>query len=93
MFFFPWLLVMTSSQLGARFEMACLFEYAILPITAENLVDLSGPDEAAKTGVKNVGFPFLSFLKNETWTNSIANYEFSNFILSKKHQYIFQFFI
>ena len=54
--FFPWLLVMTSSQLGARFEMACLFEYAILPITAENLVDLSGPDEATKTG------PFWSFL-------------------------------
>ena len=52
---------MTSSQLGARFEMACLFEYAILPITAENLVDLSGPDEAAKTGVKNIGVSFFEF--------------------------------
>ncbi|CAK9108710.1 Hypothetical protein SCF082_LOCUS50556 [Durusdinium trenchii] len=29
-----------------KFEMACLFEYAILPITVENLYDLSGPDEA-----------------------------------------------
>ena len=28
-----------------RFEMACLFEYAIVPITAENLYDLAGPDE------------------------------------------------
>jgi hypothetical protein len=41
--------------------MACLFEYAILPITAENLVDLSGPDEATKTRVKNVGVSFFEF--------------------------------
>ena len=30
--------------------MACLFEYAILPITVENLLDLSGSDEAFGCG-------------------------------------------
>ncbi|CAJ1342594.1 unnamed protein product [Effrenium voratum] len=39
-----WLIDFATS-VELPFEMACLFEYAIVPITAENLYDLAGPDE------------------------------------------------
>ena len=39
--------------------MACLFEYAILPITVENLLDLSGSDEEPNLS--------LRFEEKNTW--------------------------
>eukprot|EP00435_Cladocopium_sp_Y103_P029974 s1401_g7.t1 len=67
-----------------KFEMACLFEYAILPITAENLVDLSGPDEAhwERMGIgewlgvqQDVATTFLKLLQQKIKREKLASME------------------
>ncbi|CAL1149961.1 unnamed protein product [Cladocopium goreaui] len=69
-----------------KFEMACLFEYAILPITAENLVDLSGPDEAhwERMGIgewlgvqQDVATSFLKLLLQKVKREKLASMEAS----------------
>eukprot|EP00434_Breviolum_minutum_P011051 symbB.v1.2.009749.t1/scaffold607.1/size181925/4 len=69
-----------------KFEMACLFEYAILPITVENLLDLSGSDEDhwEKMGIgewlgvqQDVATNFVKILQQRVKKEKLAHIEAS----------------